>query len=252
MNQNLLVGSQLLAPLRCACSTRNQTGSGVRFLLTYLVTWGDSVSSIGEIFGVDEQSINNVNDLSFDSVIYPFTPILVPLKTKPTMRKNEIPPPPPVSPTPSFVPAGGTPMAKDGCKEKCGNISIPYPFGIGNECYFNKWFEILCNDSNSNPSVPFLQNLDVEVLEFLPDYTVYVVYTSVASTCHQRSNTELSEAIDFPFTFSVTHNNFTAIGCDISVAFTRVNGGKVANGVYVSWYQQYHAYHKLYHFFLFR
>ncbi|XP_043700378.1 wall-associated receptor kinase-like 1 [Telopea speciosissima] len=113
-SQNLMVGSQLLAPLRCACPTTNQTGSGVRFLLTYLVNRGDSVSSIGETFGVDQQSINNANNLSFNSLLYPFTPILVPLKTEPTMKINELPPPPPpppVSPTPSFVPAGGIGIA---------------------------------------------------------------------------------------------------------------------------------------------
>ncbi|XP_042478212.1 wall-associated receptor kinase-like 1 [Macadamia integrifolia] len=231
-SQNLSVGSQLLVPLRCACTTMNQTASGVRFLLTYLVTWGDSVSSIGEMFGVDEQSITRANNFSSDTALYSFTPILIPLKTEPTMRQNGLPstPPPPVSPTPSFFPAAETPMAKDGCKENCGNISIPYPFGIGNECYFDKSFEILCNDTNSNPSVPFLQYPDVEVLEFLPDYAVRVVYTSVASTCSQSGSTELSEAIDFPFTFSVTHNNFNAIGCDISAGFTRLNGGNNSNG----------------------
>ncbi|KAJ4969951.1 hypothetical protein NE237_003050 [Protea cynaroides] len=212
--QNLLIGTQLLVPLRCACATSNQTANGVRFLLTYLAYMG----------------INNANNLTFDSDLFPFTPILVPLNTEPILPSPPPPPPPPappVSPTPSVVPAGAsTSMAKGGCKEICGNISIPYPFGIGNNCYFDPMFEILCNESNSNPSVPFLQYLDLEVLEFLPDFAVRVVYTSVASTCRQGSNTQLSESIDFPFTFSVTNNNFIAVGCDIGAQFTRINSGQ--------------------------
>ncbi|KAJ4969794.1 hypothetical protein NE237_002893 [Protea cynaroides] len=121
-------------------------------------------------------------------------------------------------------------MAKGGCKEICGNISILYPFGIGNGCYFDKRFKILCSESNSIPSVPFLQYPDVEVLEFLPDFSVRVVHILVASTYRHSSNTEFSESIDFPFTFSAIHNNFTAIGCDISAQFTRINGRKNANG----------------------
>ncbi|KAJ4969735.1 hypothetical protein NE237_002834 [Protea cynaroides] len=229
-SQNLLIGSQLLVPLRCACATSNQTASGVSFLLTYLVTWGDFLSSIAAMFGVNTQTIINANDLS-SPILYPFTPILVPLNTEPKLPSPAPQPPaPPVSPTPSVVPAGATPMAKGGCQETCGNISIPFPFGIGNGCYFDPRFEILCNESNSNPSVTFLQYPDLDVLEFLPDFAVRVVYTSVASTRRQGNNTQLSESIDFPFTFSVTHNNFIAIGCDIGAQFTRINSGQNSIG----------------------
>ncbi|XP_042480274.1 wall-associated receptor kinase-like 1 isoform X2 [Macadamia integrifolia] len=220
-SRNLSVGLSLLVPLRCACPTRNQTSSGVKFLLTYLITWGDSVSSIAKMFGTDEQSINAANDLMADQTIFSLTPIMVPLKTEPATNK---------SPNPSFVPAsegisiGSTSMAKPGCQERCGNVSIPYPFGIGDYCYYNKTYSILCNHSNSNPAVPFLQYLDLKVLEFLPDFSVRVVYNSVASTCRGHSNKDLSISVDFPFTFSTTYNYFTAVGCDISASFARRNG----------------------------
>uniref|UniRef100_A0A2P2JAS1 Wall-associated receptor kinase-like 22 n=1 Tax=Rhizophora mucronata TaxID=61149 RepID=A0A2P2JAS1_RHIMU len=47
-----------------------------------MVNWGDSISSIGELFGVDATSILEANMLSQDSAIYPFTPLLVPLKSE--------------------------------------------------------------------------------------------------------------------------------------------------------------------------
>ncbi|KAJ4970320.1 hypothetical protein NE237_003419 [Protea cynaroides] len=155
------------------------TPLSIGYLLASNASLIAQVNNMSEMFGVDEQSINNANNLTFDSDLFPFTPILVPLNIEPTMRNialpPPLPPPPPVSPTPPVVPAGATtPMAKGGCKEICGNISIPYPFGIGNGCYFDRRFEILWSESNFIPSVPFLQYPDVEVLEFLPDLSVCV------------------------------------------------------------------------------
>ncbi|KAF8406779.1 hypothetical protein HHK36_008871 [Tetracentron sinense] len=105
-SRNLSVDSQLLVPLRCACPSRNQTANGVRFLLTDLVDWGDSISSIAQTFGVDEQSIYDANGLSWNSLIYPFTPLLVPLKTEPTKIPTTQSPAPSISPPvePSIVP----------------------------------------------------------------------------------------------------------------------------------------------------
>ncbi|WCJ28661.1 Wall-associated kinase family protein [Euphorbia peplus] len=78
---NLSIGTDLLIPVRCACPSRNQIADGVLTLLMYMVTWGDTISLIGKYFGVDTSSVFEANTLSRDSVIYPFTPILVPLKS---------------------------------------------------------------------------------------------------------------------------------------------------------------------------
>ncbi|CAB4276610.1 unnamed protein product [Prunus armeniaca] len=49
--------------------------------------------------------------------------------------------------------AGGL-MAKHNCTPKCGNIDIPYPFGIGSGCYFGPRFEITCDQSMMGPQQP--------------------------------------------------------------------------------------------------
>nr|CAB3486790.1 unnamed protein product [Digitaria exilis] len=43
-------------------------------------------------------------------------------------------------------------IALPGCPDKCGNISIPYPFGTRDGCYFDPGFYISCNLSDTPPS----------------------------------------------------------------------------------------------------
>ncbi|KAL5101666.1 hypothetical protein RYX36_005993 [Vicia faba] len=99
--RNLTVGLNLTVPLRCACPTKKQTDQGIKYLLTYLISDGDTLSSIADIFGIDQQSILDANELSSTSTIYAFSPISIPLKTEPPKKITkaasppESPPPPP-------------------------------------------------------------------------------------------------------------------------------------------------------------
>ncbi|CAK7345940.1 unnamed protein product [Dovyalis caffra] len=113
-DRNLYRGLDLHIPLRCACPTSNQTALGVKYLLTYMVTWGDTISSIAQLFGVDEQRILDANKLSSNN-IFPFTPILVPLTTNPTKiaQKSAVPPPAAPSPQTPIVPVGGSSSSSD-------------------------------------------------------------------------------------------------------------------------------------------
>ncbi|KAL1354756.1 hypothetical protein HN51_006814 [Arachis hypogaea] len=88
---NLYPGRQLAVPLRCACPTKNQTLKGVRYLLSYLVDWGDSVSFISQMFNITTQITLDANSLTMSSFIYPFTTILVPLHDKPLKLRTSSP-----------------------------------------------------------------------------------------------------------------------------------------------------------------
>ncbi|PQQ14873.1 hypothetical protein Pyn_39571 [Prunus yedoensis var. nudiflora] len=79
-NNNIASRAELKVAVRCACPSAKQMENGVISLLTYMVTWNDTVTLIGEKFGVDVHSLLDANMLSWSSTIYPFTPILVPLK----------------------------------------------------------------------------------------------------------------------------------------------------------------------------
>jgi hypothetical protein len=105
-DRNLTVGLNLEVPLRCACPTRNQTAAGVKYLLTYMITWNDDISSIAQLFGVDKQSVLDANELTDQTIIFPFTPILVPLKSKPALIQKSVSPPPTPPPPPTTTNTG--------------------------------------------------------------------------------------------------------------------------------------------------
>ncbi|KAM1039146.1 hypothetical protein ACFX13_034466 [Malus domestica] len=79
---NITVGAVLTVLVRCACPSEKQTADGITSLLTYIVAMNDTIARIGEIFGVNSQSILEANLLSRDSIIDPNTTVLVPLKSK--------------------------------------------------------------------------------------------------------------------------------------------------------------------------
>ncbi|XP_077216408.1 protein kinase superfamily protein [Tasmannia lanceolata] len=122
-SRNLTVGLELLVPLRCACPSRKQTSIGVKFLLNYLITWGNTISAIADMFNVDEQSVLDANELT-KNLIFPFNPLLIPLKNEPTRNQTIIPPPPAESPQVVVVPTD-----EKGSKGKW--VFIGFGIGVG-------------------------------------------------------------------------------------------------------------------------
>ncbi|KAI3861081.1 hypothetical protein MKX03_021919 [Papaver bracteatum] len=135
------------------------------------------------------------------------------------------------------------PLAKPGCDAKCGNLTIPYPFGIGpneNGCSLTGpelfHYNITC-DTTYNPPKPFLRvgrnttaGSDaryrmVEVLSI--SETEVRIKNWPATSCYQYKTGELTldEGIGWmafngaPFTISYTRNRFFGLGCDTLAYF---------------------------------
>ncbi|CAN8305031.1 unnamed protein product [Cochlearia groenlandica] len=116
------------------------------------------------------------------------------------------------------------------CQSHCGGIPIPYPFGIGKDCYLNndKWYEVVCNSSSGNP-VPLLSSINKEVVNVsLPDdssmpFGLLRIKNQITSLgC---SNRDLNFALDVtgsPF-FLASSNSLVAVGCNNKALMTDID-----------------------------
>nr|DAD42637.1 TPA_asm: hypothetical protein HUJ06_000867 [Nelumbo nucifera]DAD42638.1 TPA_asm: hypothetical protein HUJ06_000868 [Nelumbo nucifera] len=118
--------------------------------------------------------------------------------------------------------------ARTGCQEKCGNITVPYPFGIGDANCYRKLYDVTCNHSFIPPKL-FLGKGKVEVLNISSEGQLRINST-IGFTCYDRSGDKISEHLSWidlkakPYTFSDTYNRFTALGCDTIATITGSKG----------------------------
>ncbi|WOH02248.1 hypothetical protein DCAR_0521637 [Daucus carota subsp. sativus] len=123
-------------------------------------------------------------------------------------------------------------ITKPGCKSKCGNLTVPYPFGIGvgSGCSINSstWFDVNCNTS-FNPPRAFISDGNIQIFDISD--TQMRVANVLATSCY-TSTGELTvnryaytNLLDTPFSFS-NLNTFTVVGCD---ALALIKGSEQRN-----------------------
>ncbi|PNT46301.2 hypothetical protein POPTR_003G185644v4 [Populus trichocarpa] len=122
-------------------------------------------------------------------------------------------------PATAQAPAG---LAKPNCSDRCGNISIPYPFGIGKDCYMEESFDVECNET-SKPPRAFLRSIKMELVNITLEGGAVVngPVISVDSSGRQEGVTVNLEGT--PFLFSYT-NYFIAVGCNTRAALWTKKG----------------------------
>ncbi|KAL7204863.1 hypothetical protein ACSBR2_017887 [Camellia fascicularis] len=131
-------------------------------------------------------------------------------------------------------------LAKDGCQAECGNISIPYPFGIGQNCYFDTWYSVECK----NNTKPYLTSINLEVLEISIDYMDSYVQVNgpvISANCPESDTTvnnnentatdtatRMVDMRNSPFVLSTAANIFMAVGCNNHAVMTYANDSTIA------------------------
>ncbi|GMN45945.1 hypothetical protein TIFTF001_015131 [Ficus carica] len=107
--------------------------------------------------------------------------------------------------------ASEAPMAKKKCQSRCGDIIIPYPFGIKKGCYVGDWFEVVCT-SSTNQTVLKRINLKVNRIDIY-DGTLDVQFPITFWNCGDEKTPQQNLSFKgSPFAFSENKNKFIAVG----------------------------------------
>ncbi|XAR59628.1 hypothetical protein NMG60_11015534 [Bertholletia excelsa] len=114
------------------------------------------------------------------------------------------------------------PVAKGNCKSTCGEVEIPFPFGIAEGCFLNSWFQVDCKVDNRSAAdgyypteTPFLRTLNVEIFKIsVEDSKLRVRSPIMTWNCGDTFNkSETQINLDgSPFFYSQTANSLTVLG----------------------------------------
>ncbi|MQL75676.1 hypothetical protein Taro_008060 [Colocasia esculenta] len=130
------------------------------------------------------------------------------------------------------------------CNVKCGNLTVPYPFGIGDDCYAAEYgnFGISCNYQTEGPPKAFLgeSNIELEVVAMTGQLRVN---SWAGHDCYDPLGNNISTFYpeirlgdgSYPYTFSHTRNKFFVVGCDSMVLIDGGRDGRSYTGGCISY-----------------
>nr|CAB3457327.1 unnamed protein product [Digitaria exilis] len=104
-----------------------------------------------------------------------------------------------------------------GCQSKCGNVDIPYPFGIGDQCAIHHGFDINCKAVDGTER-PFKGPFEVTKIS-VADAKAWMKM-NISWRCYGQTDTRnmreymlMQNFINTPFRFSETDNKIFVLGC---------------------------------------
>uniref|UniRef100_A0ACD6AE16 Uncharacterized protein n=1 Tax=Avena sativa TaxID=4498 RepID=A0ACD6AE16_AVESA len=105
-------------------------------------------------------------------------------------------------------------ISSPNCSRRCGNISIPYPFGISNGCH-REGFKLDCNEAAYHPPKLFMDSSRVEVLEISAQHNTLIINSGILSLAGSASvyatwAVPLNSNI---YTMSALRNDLVVLGC---------------------------------------
>ncbi|KAL3738638.1 hypothetical protein ACJRO7_020076 [Eucalyptus globulus] len=129
-------------------------------------------------------------------------------------------------------------ITKPGCPSSCGNLSIPYPFGLRNsnsDCHLNLSSFIVDCDYSTDPPTPYMNSSStLQISDISVEDHEMRISLPVNRECYNPSGIDRSLSLrpwiilaNFPM--SSTKNKFTVIGCD-TLASLQDSSGEVYFG----------------------
>ncbi|WMV51857.1 hypothetical protein MTR67_045242 [Solanum verrucosum] len=117
---------------------------------------------------------------------------------------------------------------KPGCRKRCGNVTVPYPFGIGSDCAINSGFEVICNvstDGTQKPLIGSIEVYDISDAELRVENAIaWRCYNENGSMYRENLNWMYLGGSSYPYSFSA-RNMFILVGCDDNALITGPNFG---------------------------
>ncbi|KAL9230544.1 hypothetical protein vseg_005882 [Gypsophila vaccaria] len=140
-----------------------------------------------------------------------------------------------------------TKTTKPGCPSRCGNLIIPYLFGIGPGCSLNPFYSLFCDTTFNPPKAFLINNAKISTNSETPrsvhevmdiSETQFRIRNMVLYSCH-FPNKNITKSTkqgmylppDSPFFFCETSNKIIVVGCGFYSKFT---GQDDKTNIYVS------------------
>ncbi|XP_062012570.1 wall-associated receptor kinase 2-like [Rosa rugosa] len=112
-------------------------------------------------------------------------------------------------------------QALPGCSDKCGDLAIPYPFGMKVGCYLGDRFYINCSQGAQpdQPPTAYFGDSNIIVTNISIDVGELRIWNYRGTDCYNKEgNRTYRNRPEFrmgpPYTISDIKNKFYAIGCD--------------------------------------
>ncbi|XP_019199662.1 PREDICTED: putative wall-associated receptor kinase-like 16 isoform X2 [Ipomoea nil] len=112
------------------------------------------------------------------------------------------------------------PIAKPNCVDHCGNVSIPFPFGLTQDCSINSDFFINCTTSIDGSPMPLLGHSNIRVRRISVEGQL-IVMKLIAKNCDQVNTPQADTSwIKLSKMYvNQTANKFVAVGCNTTATF---------------------------------